>query len=214
MKYCNLVPVFLIAFLLFPIKTEAMSPGSALKKLRKKYRNVESLSADFREVFEWKLTGETVMRKGRLVVTGDNRFRIETPEQLLVCDGKDIYRHNLVKGQVIIEPVESSGNQLLPQKLLLDFADGFKADGLTCLAVAGSAGFRLDLIPDDPDAQLISSATLWVSEDDLVVHRLKLVDLNMNSTTYFLSNLVFDQQIDASETTYDPPEGIEVFDLR
>ncbi len=214
MRPVKLISITLATIFLLIGNSEAMNPGSALKKLRKRYHKVTSLRADFREIFEWSMTGETTIRMGKLLVTSDNRFRIETPEQLFIADGKDIYRYNRLKEQVIIEPVGSNDEQFLPRKLLLDFADGFDATAITEMVVDGREGLRLDLIANDPEVSLISSAIIWVTSDDLVVHRLKLIDLNSNSTTYYLSEIIFDKPVEASETTFTPPEGVELFDLR
>ncbi len=200
-------------FLITSAEVYALQPSSALKALNRHYKNVESLQADFREVFQWGLTGETVIREGSLVVTDDNRFRIETPEQLLVSDGRDIYRFNRALRQVIVEPVNSGGAPPLPRRILLDFTEGFKAAKIDKMAVAGEEGYRLDLVSKDPDEALLSDATLWITSDDLVVHRLKLVDLNGNSTTYYLSNIRFDLPVDSTVTSFTIPEGVELFDL-
>ena len=68
------------------------------------------------------------------------------------------------------------------RKVLLDFADGFKAMDLTEIAVDERQGFRLDLEAEDPEVLLMSRAIIWATSDDMVVHRLKLIDLNSNST--------------------------------
>ena len=200
--------------LLLVMNSSAMTPGSTLKKLRNKYRKIESLRAEFRELFEWGMTGETVIREGKLLVGKDNRFKIETSEQVMMSDGVDLYRYNRLKNQVIIEPVNASDTQFLPRKLLLDFTEGFNATEVSQIVVAGREGLRLDLIPEDPETVLISSATLWLTQDDMIVHRLRLVDLNSNLSTFFLSDIQLDRPIDASEIIFVPPEGVELFDLR
>lgn len=214
MNWQRIVKIMLIAVVILAVGAAALTPDSALKKVRKKYHKVISMQAEFREVFEWEMTGERSIRSGSLVVTTDNRFRFDTSEQLLISDGENVFRYNRIKKQVIIEPVGTGGDQLLPQKLLLDFADGFKAVSLSPLTVDGREGFRLDMTAENPETTLLSSAALWATSDDLVVHRLKLLDLNSNSTTYYLSNIIFDQSIDTSVTAFTPPEGVELFDLR
>ena len=203
----------LIISLLMPLPVDAMSPKSALKELRKKYRAIKSLKVEFREVFEWELTGESNIRLGEMLVTDDNRFRVDTVDQLIVCDGNDIYRYNRQRNQVIIERVKDD-DKLLPRKILLDFADGFKAMDVTEIAVDERQGFRLDLEAEDPEASLMSHAIIWATGDDMVVHRLKLIDLNSNSTTYYLSRIEFDLPVDQNEITFSPPEDAEIFDLR
>ncbi len=193
---------------------QALSPQGAMKKLRKRYRSVKTLQAHFVEMFEWAMTGETVRREGSLVITADDRFRIDTPEQLIVSDGETVFRYNRTTSKVIIEPVGGDKQEMLPRRMMLGFADEFKATALAELPVAGRPGFRLDMIPDDPEEVMITGATLWVSAADLVVRRLKLVDLNGNSTTYILSDVSFDLPVDSTVTTFVVPDGVELFDLR
>lgn len=192
----------------------ALSPEGARKSLHKQYKKVKTLEADFREVFEWAMTGETIQRQGRLLVTEDDRFRIDTPEQLLISDGKSIFRYNRIRNTVIIESLPESDQNMLPRRLMLEFADEFKATTLSELPIEGEPGFRLDLIPDNPDQVLLDNAILWVTEKDLIVRRLKFVDLNDNATTYFFTNIQLDQPADTTLTTFTPPEGVELFDLR
>ena len=201
-------------------QAEAITPNAAMKQLSGQYRRVETLQANFREVFEWELTRETIEREGTLAVASDNRFRIDTPEQLLVSDGESIYRYDRVNARVIIEPVGTGGSTLLPRRLLLDFGDDFRAVELTETTVAGRDGIRLEIVPCDPDAALIEKVILWVTtpenpgQDIWIIHRLKLTDMSGNHTTYFLSDIRLNQPIDPEATSFIPPEGVELFDLR
>lgn len=195
-------------------EVNALSPKSALKKLNKHYRQIETLKADFTEQFEWAMTGETVTRVGQVLITSDDRFRIETNDQLLVSDGIDIYRYNIVTQKVIIESVAGSSENMLPRHLLLDFTDEFDAVGIEELPVNKTKGFRLDLVPENPQDVLLVDATIWASEEDLVLRRFKITDLNGNTTTYTFENISFDQPVDPSQFSFTPPEGAELFDLR
>ncbi|MBM3326331.1 MAG: outer membrane lipoprotein carrier protein LolA [Calditrichaeota bacterium] len=219
-KYLHLTPytLHLSAALFFFSSAipsiSALTPESALKDLRKKYKSVQTLRCNFREVFEWALTGETVVREGLLTVTADNRMRVETPEQSIISDGQVIHRYNRERKQVMIETVAKGGKSLLLRKFMLEFADMFDATAITPLAVEGQKGFRLDLISRDKDETLVNDAALWVTEADLVVRRLKITDLNHNTTTYLLSDIKFNTPVDAGETSFSLPDGVEVFDLR
>lgn len=213
-KITNILLICLFAGFACPAISFAESPKSVLKKLKKKYDNVATLQADFTEVFEWAWTGEQVQRKGNLAIAEDNRFMIDTPEQLLVCDGEAIYRYNRLRDQVIIEPVAESGERLLPRRFLLKFADEFTAKEKAQVSVDGRAGIRLDLETDKPEEALLKDATIWLTAEDMVVHRLKFTDLSGNTTTYYFSKIIFDQPLDPFITSFTPPEDVELFDLR
>ncbi len=192
----------------------AKSPKSILKNLKKNYNRIQSLQADFTEVFEWAMTGEKIQREGSLYVTVDDKFRIETPEQHLVCDGDAIYRYNLKKAQVIIEPVTEESDKMLPRRLMLRFADEFNATEMTKLAVEGQDGLRLDLLPKSSEEVLLSAATLWITVDDMIVRRLKVTDLSGNSTIYMFSNIQVNSPQAPEYTRFTCPDGVELFDLR
>jgi outer membrane lipoprotein carrier protein len=189
------------------------NPATALKEVRKHYKEVKTLQASFKESFQWALTGETVERQGKVIVAEGNRFRVETPEQLIISNGAEVYRYNKLRNQVMIESV-SKAEDLLPNKVLLKFAAEFEATSLSPLAVEGVEGYRLDLKPQDPDKALLGEASIWVTAADKTVRRILLVDLNNNATTYTLSDIRFDQSVDSSALAFTPPVGAELFDLR
>ena len=193
---------------------QSANPTNVYRALRKQYRSLNSFQADFREIFEWALTKETVEQAGRIVVTSDDRFYINTPEQLLVSDGKVIYRYSRSRFQVIIEPITSANEKSLPRKMMLDFGDEFKAAEFTALPVDGKAGFRLDLTVSKPEDLMIQNAAIWATQKDNVVYRLRFTDLNGNTTTYQFSDIQFDKKVDDTLFKFDIPEDAEVFDLR
>ncbi len=206
--------MLLIVSVISPQVVYGKSPKSALKGLKKKYSKVETLQADFKEVYEWAHTGEKIQRTGQIVLAPEQRFRINTEEQTIVCDDISIFRHNKIKSQVVIELVGDSTDDLLPRKMLLNFADEFKAVNLLELPVNRQLGYRIDLSAHKPDEVLISSATLWVTEEDNTIRRLRFGDLNGNLTTYYLSNILLNQSVDSTATMFEIPIGAEVFDLR
>lgn len=210
------VPTALLtSLMLWGPATAAMpkSPAAALKDIRKSYHDVKTLHCVFVEEFKWQLTGETIVRRGSIIVAENDRFRLETPEQLIVSDGTSVFRFNRQRNQVMVESV-GNAEALLPRRLLLDFAGEFEAVEMAPLAVSGGAGFRLDMKPKDPEKSLLSAASMWVTAADLTVHRMRIEDLNGNSTTYVLEEIVFDKAVEPSATTFTPPEGAELFDLR
>ena len=211
----RLTPILLISFSLFIVNSlYAKSPKSVLKDIKKNYNKIQTLDADFTEIFEWAMTGEKTQRDGSLYVTVDDRFRIETPEQHLVCDGDAIYRYNLKKAQVIIEPITEGSDKMLPRRLMLRFADDFNAQEMTKQAVNGEEGLRLDLLPKSREEVLLSEVTIWVTVKDMIVHRLKVIDLNGNSTIYIFSNIRVNSTQDTDHTKFICPDRVELFDLR
>ncbi|MBM3329584.1 MAG: outer membrane lipoprotein carrier protein LolA [Calditrichaeota bacterium] len=210
----GLIATLFVLYSVIDLPAATPNPNTALKELRKKYKDVKALECHFREIFEWAMTGETIVREGTLAVTSDDRMRIETPEQLIVSDGKTIQRLNLARSQMMLEATGKTSESSLPRKFLLEFTSNFEAGELTPLSVESQKGYRLDLIPKDKQESLLNGASLWVTEADLVVRRIRLLDLNNNSTTYILTDIRFDKIPPERFNLIDTPEGTEVFDLR
>ncbi len=192
----------------------AKSPSSALKDLKKKYSKTSSFQADFQEIFEWKMTAEKTINNGSIIVSRDDRFRMETTEQLIVCNGEAIFRYNEKRNQIIIEPVTEKTGKMLPRRLLMEFADEFDALEYRELAVEGKPGFRLDLVPKIPDEALLTSATIWASSEDHLVRRLMFEDLNGNTTTYIFKNISLGEDVDETKFQFSPPSEAEIIDMR
>jgi outer membrane lipoprotein-sorting protein len=211
----NRVKVVLGLLFLVSVLSYAMPKNQnvALKEIRSKYKSLKTFKCEFTEQFQWQMTGEQVERKGEIVIGSENRFKVTTPEQVMVSDGVNLYRHNLSRKQVMIESIGNAQN-LLPRKLLLDFTSDFDATEMSPIAVSGKAGFRLDLKPQKPEESLISTASIWVSDEDFIVHRMRFEDMNRNFTTYSLQNIVFDAAVPDSATIFTTPENVEIFDLR
>ncbi len=187
--------------------------ATALKDLQRRYKSIKTFRCEFNEQFQWQFTGELVTSNGTIVSDVGDRFRMETPEQVVVCDGTSLYRYNSLKNQVMIEPVKDAAN-LLPKRLLLDLGSEFEAEAITPISVVGQEGFRLDLKPLKSDESLMSGAVIWVTALDLIVRKMQMDDLNGNRTTYILLQIEIDKPVDLHETTFEIPEGAELFDLR
>ena len=212
-KITNILIMLLITCSFVP-EGYAKSPKSELKNIKKRYEKIKTLQTQFREVFEWAMTGEKVQREGSLIIGEKNAFRIESDEQLIVSDGNSIYRFNKVSNQVIIETVDKGKDNALPRRMMLKFAEEFSATELTEMMVNNLPGARLDLEPKDSDKVMISNATIWYTSEDNTVNRLKFSDLNGNTTTYFFINPTFNQSVDPNLMAFIPPENAETFDLR
>lgn len=210
----KLLTVALLALFSFQANAEIpKNAGNALKDVRKRYKSIKTFRAEFSEQFVWQFTGETVERKGKIVAGEGDRFRMESPEQIMVCDGTNLYRYNLLKNQVMIESAGETTN-MLPRRLLLDIGSEFEATMIDPVSVAGQEGFRLELKPLKPEESLLSLAVVWITANDLMIRKMQMDDLNGNRTTYILNNIEIDKAVDSVETTLNIPEGAEIFDLR
>ena len=207
----------MLGMLLLGVNGEAKGPKEeeVYNQVRKFYRSIQILQCRYREIFVWALTGETVVREGELVVTNDNRMRVETPEMLILSDGKSLYRWNRLRNQVLIEAVkEDDEGEILPRRILLEFGENLRPNSLRTISVDGESGYQLELLPRDSRESSLASALLWITAKDLIVRKLEIKDFNQNRTTYLLSDIKVNPSVSPQWFNFTMPEGAEIFDLR
>lgn len=197
------------------VKAKEPKEDEVYNQVRKFYRSIQILQCRYREIFVWALTGETVVREGELVVTNDNRMRIESPEMLILSDGKTLYRWNKLRNQVLIEAVkEDDSGEMLPRRVLLEFGENLRPHSLRIISIDGEKGYQLELLPRDSRESSLASASLWITTKDLVVRKLEITDFNQNRTTYILSEIKLNSPMSPQWFNFTMPEGAEIFDLR
>lgn len=185
------------------------------ESVQKTYRAIQALHCKYREIFEWGLTGETVIRDGELSVTSDDKIRVDSEELTIISDGKTLYRWNKVKNQVSVESATDQDDEgFLPRQVLLEFTRKFSPRSLTIASQDGSNSFRLELIPREESKTMIAQAVLWVTPSDFLVRRLEIVDLNRNRSIFLLQDLKVNPQLPSHLFEFTAPPGAEVFDLR
>ncbi len=64
-------------------------------------------------------------QKGKLLVKGQ-KFRLEIPGNVIVCDGKTIWNHNKDAGEVTIKNLDPTNDDQNPSKIFTIYETGFK----------------------------------------------------------------------------------------
>jgi len=193
--------------------------AEVIRRLQARFEDMGSLSARFERRHFWKLVDQTQEIKGRLYVQRPDRFRFETKIQTVVTDGVTVWNYDSANEQVVISRYESSKDDQSQEKLLFDlillgdysdryaphYAGEARVDRKSCHLVA------LDARQDET---YISQIRLWVDRDRWLVRQVEYRNINDDVTTYALSDLKTGKKLKATRFRFDPPDGIEVVDLR
>ena len=188
-------------------------------RLQERFSNLESITARFSKRHYWKLVEQTQEIKGRLYVDKQHRFRLETPVQTVVTDGKTVWNYVPDNGQVIITSYETAKSDRSYEKLLFDLillgghSDRFSSEYLGQERVGRRPCHLVELVAKEEDAY-ISRVRLWVDRSLWLVRKVEYRNVNDDITSHTLTELKTNKDIDARLFTFDIPQGAEVVDLR
>lgn len=183
-----------------------------IKKMQKKYKGLKSLQADFEREVVWELAGETRTVKGSLYLTSDDKYRIETDEQLVVTDGKKVWTFSHLQNYVLVDHLDKSKGGQLPRDILLQYANLYNSEYLGEEKLDGNKVYVLKLLPKDEE-ELIVSMKVWVDADKLYTRKIEQVDINENINRYMVSNVKENIELDDSLFYFVVPDGAEVVDM-
>ncbi|RKY58069.1 MAG: outer membrane lipoprotein carrier protein LolA [Candidatus Latescibacterota bacterium] len=183
-----------------------------LSRLQKRYKKLRSFSAEFRYTFCWKLVGEARQQEGKVFFRKPNLFRIETPDRVVVCDGKTVWNYTPATRQVVVTDYGDRSLSPTLQDIIADYLESYTPHYARPDTVSGERCHLLRLVPKDPEERL--EVRLWVEEKRWMVRKLSYSDEVGNETTYLLKDVQVNPKLDKKLFRFKVPEGAEVVDLR
>ena len=212
-----------ISFLLSILLSQCFTPPATnanskrakeiIRKVQKKYQELQSLKADFEQEFIWQLAGETQTIKGLLYLRAGNHYRIETDTQTIVTNGTTVWIYSEPDNQVIIDSVDKSEENSLPKDLLFQYSEEYEPELAGEEKFNGEKTYVLNLLPKDEDA-FIMSMKIWVDASSWLTVKVEQVDINDNINTYIIGNIKENLQLEDSLFNFEIPPDSEVVDLR
>lgn len=198
-----------------PAHTNANSKRAKeiVKKVQKKYKEIQSLKADFEQEFIWQLAGETQTVKGLLYLSAGNHYRIETDIQTIVTNGTTVWTYSEPDNQVIIDSMDKSEENPLPKDLLFQYSEEYKPELVGEEKFNGEKTYLLNLLPKDEEA-FVKSMKIWVNASNWLTVKVEQIDINDNINTYIVGNIKENLQLEDSLFNFEIPIDSEVVDLR
>ncbi len=203
-------------FILFIIainNTWAVDAEDIINKVKKKYDDIESLTADFTQSFKWKLAGETQEQGGKIFIKGTDKFRVETEGQIVVSDGQSLWTFSKSNNQVIIDNVSNAEEVILPREIFLKFSKNYNPKYLHEEKYNNTICHVVDLVAKT-DNQFIREMKIWINKDNWLTQKVQHIDINGNMTTYSLYSINVNQNLKDSVFSLQIPDNVEVVDMR
>jgi chaperone LolA len=207
---------FLLLFFLFASVSLILAQEKAediVAKIRQTYEKLESLKSEFEQQYTWSLAGETQTLNGTLYLKKGDRYRVETPNQMIITDGKTVWTYSLDKKQVMIDRLEKSKENPLPRDLILKYTRDFKARLLRSEKLGGVDCYVIALTPREEDS-FVQAVTAWIDKTTYLAPRIEQADINDNRTVYLLKNAQRNTPLADALFSFKIPDDAEVVDMR
>jgi len=202
-----------LLFVLTPL-LYGQSAEEVIQKVQEQVNTSEPIRVKFQQVFEWKLTGKEEKVQGSMVLQGLDKFRIDTPDQTIVSNGKTMWTYSRPENQVIIDTVRQSGQSLMPRDILFSYPDEYNTKIIQkSTELDGQFVVVLRMLPKNED-QFIQEIKVWINRESWKPMKVEFTDLNDNQTVYGIESIAKDANISEDAFQFQPPKEAEVIDVR
>ena len=165
-----------------------------LSKLTKAYKTI---TAEYSFVALTKEKKQTDKQDGKIQVKGQ-KFRLEIPGNLIVCDGKKVFNHNKDQKEVSIKCYEPDEEDMLdPTKIFTVYEKGFKCKfEKEEKNAAGVVMQVINLFPTiKPEKKKFHTAKLYVDKSKKQIKTLKLLMKDGGTQTFEIKKFVSNQEL-------------------
>jgi outer membrane lipoprotein-sorting protein len=207
--------VFFIFFAIYAVSGSAeggTASDQLASRVEEKYRSLAALSMDFLKITRSEIFETENSVEGKMILKNPDKFRIETKEETIVCDGQFVWTYSAENKQVIKNLVDRSESLFKPNQYLSDFRSAYvpKLEGEEKVDHTGC--FKL-LLSSREDDLFIKKMTIWVDKKSHLARKLEYQDSNDNEITLVFQHIKTNRKIKDSEFVFQTPPGVEELDL-
>ncbi|MFQ5584541.1 MAG: outer membrane lipoprotein carrier protein LolA [Calditrichia bacterium] len=188
--------------------------GKIIKNIQKKYQETRTIRIHFKETARFQLTGTATEVDGILQMEGKEKFRLESEDQLLVNNGKTLWRFNKLDNQVLIDYAKKDEQDAMLNNLLFEINEHYFGQLVEELKEGKIKIYVLKLTPKPDEQSFFTAIKIWVRDKTWEINKLLYTDYNGNETEYLIENIEFNPDFTKSIFTFTPPQGTQVIDLR
>ena len=203
----------LILFLFITIST-AQSVDDIVEEIQERYEDLENLSAEFKQVEFFQLTGSKNETSGKIYVKNGIQYRLETEDRVIVTDGVTVWTYSMFNNQVLIDRVKKNDASVLPRDLLFKYPNEYYASLLTTEDLKDEEHYVLKLDPKEETHGYVKTMKIWVNSDNYLISMIEYTDFNDNTSSFAIEKIDIKKELKASFFQFKVPEGVEVVDLR
>ncbi len=196
-------------WLLIALVATPVGADEAATRLRAALKNMDNLSADFKQTLRDEDQKIVQQSRGTLALQRPGKFAwtyIDPFEQRIVADGSELWIYDVELEQVTVKPMDSSLSSA-PIMILM------KQSGIDEQFTISEVGQRkylywIELRPQAPDLEYTH---IYIGLEDGMVRAMELRDQFGQSTQIVFENLRVGVIHDPATFKFDPPAGVDVY---
>jgi len=202
----------LLVALLLPLVPAQGQEAPSLQEVQTTYEALDGLRATFAQTVRSEFAGQPTRLQGSVLLAG-NKYRVQTPQQTVVTDGRTTWIYTPADSQVVVNAAEREQAPITPTAFLSGAAERYTVDRTGTAVLDGTPHHTLALAAA-ADTTRFRTARLWVRQGDRIVTRVRATDRNGTTLDLRLSEIELNPPLPESPFTFTPPEGVDVVDLR
>ena len=184
-----------------------------IRNVQKKLDKYPLVFAEFLQTFHWSVAEEIQEFTGQIYIGKQNDFKITTPDQVIVSDGKSVWTTDKVNQQVIIDYLDDSQDIFLPRQLFARYKKEYQTSLSGVEKIEQNDCFHLVLLPKNQD-EFIQKLDIWIDKIEWITRKISYLDANDNVTSYLIKDLQLLDKSDPKLFKYTPQSDFEVIDMR
>jgi chaperone LolA len=203
-----LVLISLIAF------SSAQSVDDIVEEIQERYEDLENLSAEFKQVELFQLTGSKNETSGKIYVKNGTQYRLETDDRVIATDGVTVWTYSMFNNQVLIDRVKKNDASVLPRDLLFNYPREYYASLLNTEDYNDEEHYVVKLDPKEDTHGYVKTMKIWVNSDNYLISKIEYNDFNDNTSSFAIEKIDINTELKDAFFKFTVPEGVEVVDLR
>ena len=203
---------YLLIFLFVPLFSICIAQDAQeiIKNVQSKYNSITDATANYTQTVKYS-SGKSSSSSGIIYIQKEDKYRIETKNDVIVTDGVTSWAYSKKKNQVIIDNYKDNGNTFSPNKFLFSYPVNFYSDLEGDENVGGNDCYLLKLTPRKKGS--IKEAKICVDKSSNLIRKI-VITTSESTSTYVLKKITLDSGVSNSKFSFSPPEGVEIVDLR
>lgn len=189
---------------------DKVNPEKFIKEVQAKYSSFNNIVIDFTQEISTITISDKQIIKGKIYIAKPNSYRLELPNQLIICDGEDVYNYRKKLKQVVIARNEK--DFFSPQNLLVEIPNFSKIvfDGEE--NIDNKKTFKFSIFPTRSNPEF-KSLKLWIDENK-IIWKIQTEDWAGNNYSFLVQSFNFNQELKNDFFKFKIPAGVKVVDLR
>lgn len=213
-RFVSLLALLVVSASLVSAQTDKKAKD-LLDRLSAKTKAYTSIRTEFSYSLVNKDRKINTVQNWKLWLKGD-KYRLEMGDQLIISDGKSMWKVLKADKEVELSNVNEGGDGLNPKNIFTMYEKGFKYKYIKEEKVGNRTLHLIDLFPENPKEKDFVSMRLFIDKASMQIYKSELKGKNGNIYTYLIKTFTPNEAMDAGKFTYKPAEfpGFELNDIR